>query len=569
MTYTPTRESLGSYGGYPLQSPKQELENCAENELDSSPFLDKANTFSFTLGEEPGRGYLLMLASDVANLTSQDPYELVMGIEDRIDNDDAKTARYVTLPSIIFVRAINIYPGIEDDDNALMIVEVADKRHWLQFSVIDRQYNVPAIPLQTSDGAKYIPSTILKIDSTHYRPWTTQEMLADIWQHMPSAIAGFSPPVPDNVYSLSPSFVSERHQYNCVSALEAYCDVLTRLGCSLAYDPIDDEFYIVQSSVSTNTSYGSSTHGFDQDANAFTTFKSVWLNSEQNIDNDYSGFIPEKVVVCFNANYPHTSGDAFHTKPYYKVEYTWSTWAAANPTPATDHNAKTGTVSIIWGDLDARWDSLSESTIPDSSIQTYNRSDFTNATSPNVETAITSPTNLSDLTTRAAELGSLFYFLRAKTGGAFTQDTYEGCCPFRLTGQVPVHRITWYDTGDGWMTDVDFMRDMPEFFLKPRDIRVRDVEFDGGGFPLIRFEIITPDCDSGTATATVTAVSCNAESPQVGDTITLLDEDGWFSGDTNSVLTGRTGTAHKFNIPYIYDDCSYVIVSLSPAPYKC
>jgi hypothetical protein len=95
----------------------------------------------------------------------------------------------------------------------------------------------------------------------------------------------------------------------------------------------------------------------------------------------------------------------------------------------------------------------------------------------------------------------------------------------------------------------------------------------GGSFPLVRFEITDPDCSTGTATAIITAVSCDASTPQVGNVITLLDEDGWFNGETNPTINGRTGTAHKFNIPYsggyTQDDCSYVIISLSPAPYKC
>lgn len=91
----------------------------------------------------------------------------------------------------------------------------------------------------------------------------------------------------------------------------------------------------------------------------------------------------------------------------------------------------------------------------------------------------------------------------------------------------------------------------------------------GTGLPLIRYEITSPDCADGSALAVITAVSCDVTSPAVGDEITLLDEDGWFSGETNATLNGRTGTAHKFNIPSGYDDCSYVIITISPAPYEC
>lgn len=100
--------------------------------------------------------------------------------------------------------------------------------------------------------------------------------------------------------------------------------------------------------------------------------------------------------------------------------------------------------------------------------------------------------------------------------------------------------------------------------------RVRWPDDSGGtGLPLIRYEITSPDCADGSALAVITAVSCDVTSPAVGDEITLLDEDGWFSGETNATLNGRTGTAHKFNIPSGYDDCSYVIITISPAPYEC
>ena len=87
--------------------------------------------------------------------------------------------------------------------------------------------------------------------------------------------------------------------------------------------------------------------------------------------------------------------------------------------------------------------------------------------------------------------------------------------------------------------------------------------------PLVRYEITEPDCEAGTALATITAVTCEADEPSVGDEITIKDEDGWFAGETDSTLRGRTGTAHKFNIPDGYDDCSYIIITLSPAPFSC
>lgn len=121
--------------------------------------------------------------------------------------------------------------------------------------------------------------------------------------------------------------------------------------------------------------------------------------------------------------------------------------------------------------------------------------------------------------------------------------------------------------------DVSRIRDVVSFVEKSPRYATKQRRYGGpppaGGLPLIRYEITSPDCADGSALAVITAVSCGVTSPAVGDEITLLDEDGWFNGETNQTLNGRTGTAHKFDIPSGYEDCSYVIITISPAPYEC
>jgi hypothetical protein len=66
----------------------------------------------------------------------------------------------------------------------------------------------------------------------------------------------------------------------------------------------------------------------------------------------------------------------------------------------------------------------------------------------------------------------------------------------------------------------------------------------GGGTKIIAFEILEADCEAGTATATVIAVSCpNGTGVNVGDEVDLLDFLGCFLDGNEALLVARKGYA--------------------------
>lgn len=67
----------------------------------------------------------------------------------------------------------------------------------------------------------------------------------------------------------------------------------------------------------------------------------------------------------------------------------------------------------------------------------------------------------------------------------------------------------------------------------------------GTGKPIVMFEITDPDCDAGTAMATVLMVTDGTTSPAVGDEIQVCDLAGCFFNSTNTLLNGRVGFAQQ------------------------
>ena len=97
-------------------------------------------------------------------------------------------------------------------------------------------------------------------------------------------------------------------------------------------------------------------------------------------------------------------------------------------------------------------------------------------------------------------------------------------------------------------------------------ISVMSLATGGDGFPLIHFEIVTADCYTSTATATVDNVPCDCTSISIGDSIDLVDLYGHFDGE--STLVGRGGWAIRMKESGGYG-CGWVIQSLDPESFRC
>lgn len=151
---------------------------------------------------------------------------------------------------------------------------------------------------------------------------------------------------------------------------------------------------------------------------------------------------------------------------------------------------------------------------------------------------------------------TMFVRFEGSTGGLVPWDTKVGPEPSgvvaKTTGE-PAFLYAGYTSDDGTLISVISLPTAASAKTKAQVI----------------FAITDPDCVSGTALATVVAVTCDATEPAIGDTITVHDRFGWFSSENDVTLPGREGVCHKFNIPDGYDDCTYIITLLAGTPLTC
>lgn len=223
-------------GGIPTVDPASILPHLTAAGAPTIPkWWGKANSFATGPGAEPGRGYVLLRASDLARVRLTQFNSLTFSGED--------TAHVVTLPFVTVVNAECVSPGSSQDANAVYLCEVADRRHFLKMRPVDLAYNVP-----TADGLAYMPNTV-----NSCVPWS--------WQSVVSSLA-----IAAGTGSITLPFVPNGTPENLIywgspSALVALADVLTRLGCALAYDPIADRFSAVQLGVDQDTRLNAITAG--------------------------------------------------------------------------------------------------------------------------------------------------------------------------------------------------------------------------------------------------------------------------------------------------------------------
>ena len=149
--------SIGTYGGKPIYSPSQEIENCREAGISPHEFLGKANSFTNPIGPNPGIGYLLMMRKDVVDLLATGSrFDLTIGIDDYLTpGSDTTMETKVTLGNLILIKADSIIPSNPpDSDDQIMLVEVADIRYLLQRVIIDKAYNLkpPVSPLLSPEA---------------------------------------------------------------------------------------------------------------------------------------------------------------------------------------------------------------------------------------------------------------------------------------------------------------------------------------------------------------------------------------------------------------------------------
>lgn len=193
------------------------VEECAAEGIDTSEWIGKPNSYRTTNGATPASGYVLLTREqvDTFSASGSTPFLTLEFIEEQF---------IVTLPSVVFVRALNLTSGAPSDDpKAAYLVELSDKRWLARYSNVSAAYNV--LP-----GDGFVPGTILG-DWVGY--------IQSMWEAI--GILGDFPDLPEDVEFTDGPIHRILPNVNALLALEATLNIL---GCTLVYNPVLDEFGI-------------------------------------------------------------------------------------------------------------------------------------------------------------------------------------------------------------------------------------------------------------------------------------------------------------------------------------
>lgn len=219
-----------SYEQYPLHDVREVLYDRRRFRRGPVPNLLRVNHFYCPVGRWPSRGWVLLTRKDY-NQFNKYSNTLHLSLNDTTKQDNVRT-----LKNISIVQAQCVTRGLEEDENALYLVELTDGRgilhnQWFQFP-LNTQYNI---------RAPAYPATFHPQSMNGGTTWTWSTMLQNIWETM-SQFLGTWPGLP-----VTPAGTPEGFWFNGVPALYSMCDILDHLGMTLACDLTqDDPFTIVK-----------------------------------------------------------------------------------------------------------------------------------------------------------------------------------------------------------------------------------------------------------------------------------------------------------------------------------
>lgn len=421
---------FASLSGQRICSASQALSEFDRMGFDTSVFEGRANSYRCPLGPDPGQAFLLMLRSNLNELTPTSFKTLTLGVG----------SEQVEIPDLCLYEARRIVPGKSHDSNALYLLELRDKRFLLQRTgIINKRYNVR----EWEDVEDvYREGTIN--DETE-DPWTWGEIFEDLWDEMDADLAGAY-----EFEGLDPELDStpENLFYENISAWDALSDAVRRCGCELKLDPTTGTVSIIQmgiyesSEAPTWFDAGGTYDASDSGWGAVNGSRTPRQPGDFLTGDDETLFapwrIPKKVRVVFPSNYPHhdESGSGYS----YLV------------TGSTLDLGSYWTVDAI---ADGYNDS--EEVIHDGMMARYRL-----PTSGQ-------PENQTELVDRAKEVARDFY-IRFMSGTPESLD-FSGIKPY-LPGPN-IHATTWGDVGDGMRTWIDRRSPKPVTLLPRRDFPVR------------------------------------------------------------------------------------------------
>ena len=194
--------------------------SCDAAGLPTDRWWGKANSFTLTPGEEPGRGWVLFRKAALDALTTSSYLTMTFV--------GTTAANQITFTGLTLVSYECVSPGAPNDPDATYLLELADLRHLFRLSPFAAGYR--AYNVRTADGGAYQTATL-----NSGSPWTWQQVVTDL-----GVLAGTG----DLTLPFTPNGTPENLIYSG-SAWAALNDVLTRLGCVWCFGT-DNTFAVVR-----------------------------------------------------------------------------------------------------------------------------------------------------------------------------------------------------------------------------------------------------------------------------------------------------------------------------------
>lgn len=335
-----------------------------------------ANYFRHQCGIDPGKGYLLLLNQDIPLDSFSVP--LVIG--------------NATIPKVVVIRSVEL-EALSESPTGLntSLVEIADIRHYLNRTVVKKNYNV--VRYFDSSGNEVFEQTTTKfLGGSSYTPYTWQTLIEELWED--SLLTAETLNLADVTF---PTAYPNNYYFETWSHRDALAQVFLDLGLTLEPNT-DGSWRAIPVSVDTNF----------LNTVAANVSKLIQSNNLQDGEGEQ---LPAKFI--FNFYYPEESPAGKENRTY-KYEYTVSPQHSYQDLLSGSHQ-------VINCPLQAAFD-------------------FTDPTQP---------LNKVDLDAFAATLGVKLTKL------LFTDDghdkTFGGF--LNIFPSADVGRVTWKDTGSNIASD--------------------------------------------------------------------------------------------------------------------
>ena len=213
---------------------QEEAANLAALGKPVPPEFGRCNSLNNPLGKAPARAFVLMTRKSLLALDLDANQTLTMG--DAIGNAVRAYGLVVCKEPIALLTPANT----ANDPQESCLVELADAGRWLaanpNFRVpVNKQYNVraPAYGLAPLPPAWATWQTYAADTMQHgLIPWTWLAMVQDLWLLLAGQLGAPPATLPAN-----PGGTPEGWIFPGVSAWEALCQVLDRLGCAVRWNP--------------------------------------------------------------------------------------------------------------------------------------------------------------------------------------------------------------------------------------------------------------------------------------------------------------------------------------------